>query len=87
MLVATGGLLAQEKQEKYEYATVHSSGMTIYFTTAENQESIPTGIKGKEYMRDLLKKVNELTDKGWEVYNSTFTDNVTIMYYLRKKKN
>jgi hypothetical protein len=77
-LFAVSGLLAQDK---YEFATVHNYGdALIVFTTSENQESTPT--KGKEANKDILKKINELSEKGWEVYD---TDHG--VYYLRKKKN
>ncbi len=77
-LLAVSGLIAQDK---YEYATVYAYGSNaILFTTAEVQESTPT--KLKDFDKDLLKKVNELSEKGWEIY--TVSNGI---YYLRKKKN
>jgi hypothetical protein len=71
---------AQDKQVKYEYAIVYQYGTTaIMFTTADKEESTPS--KVKDIDRDLLGKVNELNEKGWEVYNT-----YAAIYYLRRKK-
>ena len=77
-LFAASGLLAQDK---YEYATVYAFNLnSIRFTIEGNQETTSTTPKNCEM--DILKKVNELSEKGWEVYNVN-----NGIYYLRKKKN
>jgi hypothetical protein len=88
MLAAVGEVVAQER---WEFATVRSTFgySSIVFTTAENQEVIPT--KPKENEKELIKKVNDLSLQGWEVFNTTDASggsaDIIKSYYLRKKKN
>jgi hypothetical protein len=78
-------------QDKYEYATLRAtingcSPANIVFTTVDNQEIFQN--KAKEADKETLKKLNELSDKGWEVYNITDSGNGCVLtYHLRKKKN
>ncbi len=73
-------------QEKYEYAIVKIATLNeINFVTADNIESIKT--QSSQIDKDVIKKVNELSNQGWEVYNTTASNSVFIIYYLRKKKN
>jgi cytochrome c556 len=73
-------------QDKYEYATLIKYGGTIKFITAESEEVIQQN--GKDAFTQVLKKANELSDKGWDVYNTTASEgNTTVTFYLRKKKN
>lgn len=82
-LFALSGLLAQEK---YEYAMVKGNSAQITCVTGEKVDISPTN--PKEYEIDLLKKINEWGDKGWEVYNTTQDPTGSgKTYYLRKKKN
>jgi|ERR1043165_2662290 hypothetical protein len=94
-LFLASGLLAQEKSitEKYEYATVRGNwggnciNSKVIFTIAGNQEIVSSTVKDGE--KDLLKKVNDLSNEGWEVYNNTALEGscAYATYYLRKKKN
>jgi hypothetical protein len=83
MLAAVGEAVAQEK---WEYANVKANLSAVMFATADNLEVIPTKLKENE--KETLKKLNELNDKGWEVYavSADPPNNITV-YYLRKKKN
>ena len=42
----------------------------------------------KEGLKETCKKLNELSEKGWEVYSTMSAPNgVSKIYFLRKKKN
>lgn len=82
-LFIVSGLWAQEK---YEYATLRTFNTAVVFTTSDNQEVTPS--KMKEIEKDLLKKLNELSEKGWEVYSTAAVQgSMEASYFLRKKKN
>lgn len=85
-LFALSGLLAQEK---YEYGTLKNYSNFILLTTATGQESFK--ISPKENDSKFLEKLNELNEKGWEVYfvSPSISAGASSIetYYLRKKKN
>ncbi|MES2619798.1 MAG: hypothetical protein V4615_03025 [Bacteroidota bacterium] len=86
LLAATSALVAQEK---YEYAILRSTAgfSAVIFTTSDNQEVIST--KPKENEKELIKKANELSQQGWEVFNTTDAGSgidFIKTFYLRKKK-
>lgn len=74
-------------QEKYDYMIISSEVGTIHITTKEKDEDIGL-TRGENILVTLLKKVDEMQDKGWEVYNSNpySTGRYLQVYYLRKKK-
>jgi len=78
-----------QAQDKYEYATVRQTLVTLRVTTSKGTEEIKLEkMKIFDVEVNLLKKVEELNEQGWEVYNTTSVPEVPeIMYYLRKKKN
>lgn len=83
--LASVGLWAQEK---YEYATVGVNDNGLYVVTGDNPEKQLYKPAEKEIV--VVKKLNELADKGWEVYSVTETTVVQSpmrIYHLRKKKN
>lgn len=92
-LLLVSGALAQEK---YEYAIVKQSGALFTVSTKEKAEQFKHE-RGEDLYVTLLKKVSELNDMGWEVYNNTETTfsspnginspfNSNMTFYLRKKK-
>ena len=86
-LFLASGLLAQDK---YEYAIVEVRGFKIAVATSGEVQTYP--YKGDTDV-ELLKKVEELTQQGWELFNTTtISSNVATtigshIFYLRKKKN
>lgn len=85
-LLFIGGVVAQDK---YEYATVAIRGynVTVIKATEVNTFPIP---KGVDFDKEQIKKVEELNQEGWELFNTTTTavgSYVSYQFYLRKKKN
>lgn len=86
-------------QEKYEYAVVqyiyYSKPYITISINGENYEEIEmdkSSFKGKFFGWDLnpvLKKVNEMQEKGWETYDhqASMYGTLAYIFYLRKKKN
>lgn len=94
-LFAFVGLKAQENT-KYEYATVKytptnagNSQFVIHISKSDGSFETVDGSKdGKLYNNNLtsvLKKVKELNNEGWDVYN-TNTEGVATLFFLRKKQ-
>lgn len=81
--------LAGFAQEKYEYAILSQDGiLNVVLYTKDGDTVIKTYDKNTGLLLSLLSAVDELQDKGWEVYNSTTygTSRTYHVYYLRKKK-
>jgi hypothetical protein len=79
-------------QEKYDYAvvrlTVTMSAKIVVATNSGVSETITE--KGDASLVALIKKVEELSQAGWEVYSNSEVINNSFngtTYYLRKKKN
>jgi hypothetical protein len=96
MLTAVGGVVAQEK---YEYAVVQYIYLAPrnYITVSINGETYEeieldkNSSKSRFFGWDLnpvLKKVNEMEDKGWERYDqqASFYGVLTHAFYFRKKR-
>jgi hypothetical protein len=83
-------------QEKWDIASVQYFYMAKYFIAVsingeqyEEYEVDKASSQGKYWGWDLnpvLKKLNEMQDKGWEIY-STDRDANVYSFHLRKKKN
>jgi hypothetical protein len=85
-LFAVSGLLAQDK---YEYATVAIRGYNVAVIKATEVNTFPIP-KGVDFDKEQIKKVEELNQEGWELFNTTTTavgSYVSYQFYLRKKKN
>lgn len=88
-----GLLTGLQAQDKYEYATIdyYIAARTIIVSTStgDYEEVIvdKNAIKNSvsDY-RPALKKVVELEDKGWELYQSS-PFSFGKGFYMRKKKN
>jgi hypothetical protein len=80
MLAAVGEVVAQEK---YEFAIVCNYGTDL--TIAKHSTEVIHLPKGSDAWGELIKKVEAMNKDGWEVYNSTSSDNVSHAYYLRRK--
>jgi hypothetical protein len=104
MLAAVGAVRAQEEvdypdfpsqdgliaQVKYEYATLYSLDRMVFWN-AEKSEIVEFD-KKDNFISGTMKKLNELSEKGWEVYGVTETlvtkkGGITAFkYHLRRKK-
>ncbi|HLP51202.1 MAG TPA: hypothetical protein VK154_09990 [Chitinophagales bacterium] len=88
-LFALSGLLAQDKYEQYEYAVVEYASVAKISVTTNSGVKETTYSKGQTAEVELVKKIEEMSKEGWEVYNVNH-QGPTIspsIYYLRKKKN
>ncbi|HLP22272.1 MAG TPA: hypothetical protein VK174_18285 [Chitinophagales bacterium] len=83
-LFALSGLLAQDK---YEYATVRVKGLKIGVATSANPTYQLFDIGKDDFDVALIKKVEEMSQQGWEIYNTTSVGASENIYFLRKKKN
>ncbi len=87
-----GLLTGLQAQDKYEYAIVSYYPNIPSVTVSENGEVYQetkiakADLKGLLDLNPILRKVNEMTDKGWEVFSTDKSD-ATYFFYLRKKKN
>ena len=88
------GLQAQEKWEfaVVQYIMYYSKPYITVSINGEGYEEIKadkSSFKGKFFGWDLnpiLKKVNEMQEKGWETYDHQASVNNSYIFYLRKKK-
>lgn len=93
-LLLVSGLFAQEK---YEYAIVklYESSRIIFIATTGKTTEYKLE-RSEMPLTALLKKVNDLVEEGWVVYNNTESvvgigqfgiASPYMSYHLRKKKN
>jgi len=86
-------------QEKYEYGQVTyaaNSTLTRYIVTTSVSgefKAVDNGTLAEGYVTNnstpVNKVLNELADKGWEVYatqSSGSNNTITFYFYIRKKK-
>lgn len=92
LLVVSLGLKAQEKYEygsvEFRYAGAPGYSLSISLSSGFNEKKIDkkefTGTNGLTDITPLIREVNELNKKGWEVYNVTYTT-FCVIYSIRKK--
>ena len=87
--------MALSAQEKYTYATVSLTGQLLSVSTESDFTEVKLGkddFKKSVLFLDLgplLKKVNEMSKQGWEVFSTSdvsYTPNLhQLVYHLRKK--
>lgn len=92
MLAMASGAVAQEKYEyaavAYSYGTIVISigGKEVKTVTVQKEETMPD----KKNLNPALKQLQELSDNGWEWFNSSESlENSGFLhyhFYLRKKK-
>jgi hypothetical protein len=88
LFAAVGGAVAQEK---YEYAMLYQLDQLVFWN-AEKTEIIKFDSTAG-WIRGTMKKLNELSEQGWEVYSVTETllnkkDGISqVKYHLRRKKS
>ncbi len=76
-------------QDRYEYATIITRGYDVAVITSTDFKLFPNA-KGADFYKEQLKKVEDLNQEGWEVFNTTTTivgTYVSYQFFLRKKKN
>jgi hypothetical protein len=92
LMASVSSLVAQDK---YEYAVVKyvptiSKNYIIYFSTstsyATNKGAVEEGYSFDNFV-PVLKFLDELVEKGWEVTTTDITTANHLIYHLRKKKN
>lgn len=82
-------LTGVQAQDKYEFAVASTFDITRLAVTKHTTEYL-TFQKGLDPFGELIKKVEEMSKEGWEVYNSIpcFIQNGSVnghVYYLRRK--
>jgi hypothetical protein len=82
----TTNIMAQEKQDKYEYVEILPSVPgTLVVVDGNEGRSVVIG-KNKSPLWATLKEVNRMSkEEGWEVYNNSVDPNGSSHYYLRRK--
>jgi hypothetical protein len=90
MLAAVGSAVAQEK---YEYACVYYNSSENVVSTSingvdfEKEKITIASTKGLWDLNPAIKKVLDMQEKGWEVYNSGVSSAPNgVIYFLKKKK-
>jgi hypothetical protein len=83
-LLFIGGVVAQDK---YEFATVKLRGVKIEVATSANSSSQVFELGKDDFEVAIIRKVEEMNQQGWEVYNVTYASVGASVYYLRRKKN
>lgn len=82
-------LTGLQAQDKYEFAILANNNGKIEFTSKEGSKDV--GISNNESSTvAALKKLNDLSNEGWEVYNSEtiiFNSVNRMIYYLKRKQN
>ncbi len=77
-------------QEKWEYAMLYFQDRLVYWE--ENKVQVFDFKKGDNFIQGTMKKLNELSEQGWEVYSVTETllnpkNGISqVKYHLRRKK-
>lgn len=69
-------------QDSYEFAEVHRYGFLIQIVTKAGVEEIKIN-KGENTAVIFMKKINELSNSGWDIYDAT--SSTGIIYFLRRK--
>ncbi|HEY0262274.1 MAG TPA: hypothetical protein VGB95_04560, partial [Chitinophagales bacterium] len=90
-LVISIGLKAQEAGSGYEYTTISGTlyNKKIFITTNNNEEKIDIA-KDSKLSVELIKKVEEYSKQGWQLFNVapifySTTEVAGHVYYLKRK--
>ena len=94
LLCATtfSAVVAQEKYEYIQLSEVQAQSGKIYIAASTSSDYKEDVISAKSFdSRELLKRVEEYSGNGWEVYNTAFStyymQQNSLTYFLRKKKS
>ena len=78
-----------QAQDKYEFGVIsYSVGFKkIRISTTESFEFKTSENKDPYDFAPVFKILNDMQDKGWEVYQSSSYAVEGVVYFIRKKKN
>ncbi len=88
-----GLLTGLQAQDKYEFAIVTQWNNTELRVSIEGKPyeviPLPKDVKSSCVNGKLFEYISKMQNEGWEVFNnlSSYSNNLTVSFILRKKKN
>jgi hypothetical protein len=97
MIIAVNNEVKAQEPQKYDFAIIQFNqygtkkpNMSVSINGEQFEEILAIEQKGWGDLSAPLKKINEMQDKGWELYSEGAmgtTNDRDYIFYMRKKKS